>query len=155
MAATHVTVAARKLADPQWAWGGSLPRRYRGDGVYCARSPLGIHRSHAKGQRVHKLADGSRIMFDIITANIEIMGEIVVGTDICGDAIPLLGLTALESVGTKVGPVNRRLQRLAAVRMKELFSVFYATREQRRVWQLDKNSDLGLQPIRSVSCLAS
>ena len=50
------------------------------------------------------------------------MGEFVGGTVIFGDADaePLLGVTALESVGIEVDPVNQRLKRLPAVRLKEL-----------------------------------
>ena len=49
------------------------------------------------------------------------MGDFVVGTIICGeeDAEPLLGLTALESVGIEVDPLNQRLKRRAAVRLKK------------------------------------
>ena len=48
------------------------------------------------------------------------MGEFVGGTIIFGDtdAEPLLGVTALESVGIEVDPLNQRLKRLPAVRLK-------------------------------------
>ena len=48
------------------------------------------------------------------------MGEIVGGTIIYGepDTEPLLGVTALESVGIEVDPINQRLKRLPAVRLK-------------------------------------
>ena len=50
------------------------------------------------------------------------MGEIVGGTVVFGEenAEPLLGLTALESVGIEVDPLNQRLQRLPAVRLRSL-----------------------------------
>ena len=38
------------------------------------------------------------------------------------DAEPLLGLTALESVGIEVDPLNQRLKRLPAVRLKRFIS---------------------------------
>ena len=59
---------------------------------------------------------------DIATAEIEFMREIVGGTILFGapGAGPLLGLTALESVGIEVGPVTQRLKRLPAVRLKAL-----------------------------------
>ena len=73
-----------------------------------------------KGQRVYELADGQEIALDITTADIEFMGEIVGGTIIFGEpkAEPLLGVTALESVGIEVDPTNQRLKRLPAVRLK-------------------------------------
>ncbi len=49
-------------------------------------------------------------------------GEIVGGTVLFGDADtePLLGLTALESMGIEVDPRNETLKRLPAVRLKSL-----------------------------------
>ena len=59
---------------------------------------------------------------DITTAEIEFMGEIVGGTIVFGEenAEPLLGLTALASVGIEVDPLNQRLKRLPAVRLRSL-----------------------------------
>ena len=73
-----------------------------------------------RGQRVYELADGRKIKVDITVAEIEFMGEIVGGTIIFGEAgaEPLLGVTALESVGIEVDPTNQRLKRLPAVRLK-------------------------------------
>ena len=50
------------------------------------------------------------------------MGEIVGGTVVFGEenAEPPLGLTALESVGIEVDPLNQRLKRLPAVRLRSL-----------------------------------
>ena len=50
------------------------------------------------------------------------MGEIVGGTVLFGDADtePLLGMTALESVGIKGDPSSQTLKRLPAVRLKSL-----------------------------------
>ena len=75
-----------------------------------------------EGKRVYELADGSEIAVDVAVAKIEFMGEFVGGTVIFGDADaePLLGVTVLESVGIEVDPVNQRLRRLPAVRLKEL-----------------------------------
>ena len=72
------------------------------------------------GKRTFELADGSEIALDIGVARIEFMGEAVGATVIFGndDAEPLLGVTALESVGIEVDPRNQRLKRLPAVRLK-------------------------------------
>ena len=64
---------------------------------------------------------------DITTADIEFMGEIVGGTILFGEAHaegPLLGVTALESVGIEVDPNNQRLKRLPAIRLKGLRNRF-------------------------------
>ena len=75
-----------------------------------------------KGKRVYELADGNEIVMGITSADIEFMGEIVGGTIRYGapDAEPLLGLAALASVGIEVDPVNQRLKRRPAVRLKSL-----------------------------------
>ena len=59
---------------------------------------------------------------DIAVGRIEFMGEFVGGTLIFGgaDAEPLLGVTALEPFGIEVDPLNQRLKRLPAVRLKSL-----------------------------------
>ena len=73
-----------------------------------------------KGQRVYELADGSELRMDITVARVEFMGEFVGATIMFGeaDAEPLLGMTALESVGIEVDPRNQALKRLPAVRLK-------------------------------------
>ncbi len=73
-----------------------------------------------KGRRTYELADGREETVDITTADVEFMGEIVGATVGLGpDGVePLLGLTALESVGIEIDPVSQRLKRRPAVRMK-------------------------------------
>jgi predicted aspartyl protease len=53
-------------------------------------------------------------------AKIEFMGETTAGRIIFGDpgTEPLLGVTALESVGITVDPANRTLERLPAIPLK-------------------------------------
>ena len=77
-----------------------------------------------EGKRTYELADGSELVLDIAVAKIEFMGEVVGATVIFGDddAEPLLGVTALESVGIEVDPLNQRLKRLPAVRLKSIGS---------------------------------
>ncbi len=69
-----------------------------------------------------ELADGTEIKMDTTTADIEFMGDIVGGTIIYGDedVEPLLGVTALESVGIEVDPRNQRLKRMPTTRLKML-----------------------------------
>ncbi len=72
------------------------------------------------GKRTYELADGSEVVFDVAVARIEFMGEIVGVTVIFGndDVEPILGVTALESVGIQVDPTTQRLKRLPAVSLK-------------------------------------
>lgn len=78
---------------------------------------LGIERV---GSRTYELADGSLIERDIGVARLEFMGEVVGATIIFGDqdVEPILGVTALESVGIVVDPRNQQLKRLNAVPLK-------------------------------------
>ena len=71
-------------------------------------------------QRTYLLGDGTEIRRDIAVARIELMGEIVGGTVFFGDesAEPLLGVTALESLGIEIDPLNQQLKKLPAVRLK-------------------------------------
>ena len=73
-----------------------------------------------RAHRTYELADGSPLRLDIGSAEIEFMGDYTAGVVMFGDddAEPLLGVTALESVGIEVDPVNQRLKRLPAVRLK-------------------------------------
>ena len=120
MGATHVTVRITNPADPDRFWEGLFLVDTGATNSLAPRSALESIGLKPKGRRVHELADGSKIRLDITTADIEFMGEFVGGTIIFGDdaAEPLLGVTALESVGIEVDPLNQRLKRLPAVRLK-------------------------------------
>jgi clan AA aspartic protease len=73
-----------------------------------------------RGRRTYELADGTEAVLEVGVAQIEFMGEVLGATVIFGadDAEPLLGVTALESVGIEIDPQNQRLKRLPAVRLK-------------------------------------
>ncbi len=74
------------------------------------------------GRMAYELADGTITEFDFGLAVIEFMGEITAGRVIFGpeDCEPLLGVTALESVGIVVDPASQRLKRLPAVPLKSI-----------------------------------
>jgi clan AA aspartic protease len=72
------------------------------------------------GKMVYELADGTVKEYPFGLVQIEFMGEITAGRMIFGpdDAEPLIGVTALESVGITVDPANRTLKRLPAIPLK-------------------------------------
>jgi clan AA aspartic protease len=72
------------------------------------------------GKMTYELADGTTIEYPFALGVIEFMGEITAGRVIFGrdDAEPLLGVTALESVGIVVDQANQRLNRLPAIPLK-------------------------------------
>lgn len=117
---THVTVTVRNPAAPDKTWEGLflvdtgavdslIPRKYLRE--------IGLA---PKSQRTYELADRSEVKMDITTGDLEFMGEIVGSTLIFGadDAEPILGVTALESVGIEIDPRSQRLRRLPAARLK-------------------------------------
>jgi len=120
MGMTHVTVLIRNSADPERTWEGLF---LVDTGAVDCLVP-GKHLEEIglapKAKRTYELADGSEVKMDITTAEIEFMGEIVGSTILFGadDAEPILGVTALESVGIEVDPRTQRLKRLPAVRLK-------------------------------------
>lgn len=72
------------------------------------------------GRSSYELADGSVHEYEFGLAQIEFMGETTAGRVIFGadDAEPILGVTALESVGITIDPATRTLKRLPAVPLK-------------------------------------
>lgn len=73
-----------------------------------------------RGKMTYELADGKKVEYDFGLAEIEFMGELTSGRIIFGeaDAEPILGVTALESVGILVDPVKQTLKRMPAIPLK-------------------------------------
>ena len=120
MGATHVTVLVRNPAEPDRTWEGLF--LVDAGAVDCLvpgnrLRDLGLI---PKSERSYELTDGREIKLPIATAEIEFMGDMVGTTVIFGpdDAEPILGVTALESVGIEVDPRSQRLKRLPAARLK-------------------------------------
>jgi clan AA aspartic protease len=72
------------------------------------------------GKTAYELADGSLQEYPFGLVEISFMGEITAGRVIFGPngAEPILGVTALESVGIVVDTANRTLKRLPAIPLK-------------------------------------
>ena len=124
MGVTHVTVTIRNPADPDRAWEGLFLVDTGAMDSRVPRPHLEAIGLRPKGRRVYELANGDELEMEITVAEIEFMGEIVGGTVRFGEADkePLLGVTALASVGIEVDPTNQRLKRLPAVRLKTVRS---------------------------------
>ena len=122
MGATHVTVTIRNPASPERSWEGLFLVDTGATDSLVPRDALESIGLKCKAQRIYELADGSEIRMDITTGDIEFMGEIVGGTIIIGEpgTEPILGVTALESVGIDVDPRNQTLKRRPATRLKTL-----------------------------------
>jgi len=119
MGSVYVTV---KLSRP----GVKLP--YEGlflvdTGATDSMAPSGVLKElgfEARGKMPYELANGELAEYEFTLADIEFMGEITSGRIVMGPdkAEPLLGVTALESVGIIVDPTNRQLKRLPAIPLK-------------------------------------
>ncbi len=77
---------------------------------------------HPEGKMSYELADGTVKEYPYGLARIEFMGEITAGRVIFGNpgSEPLLGVTALESVGIMVDPASKTLRRLPAIPLKKI-----------------------------------
>jgi len=120
--ATHVTVTIRNPALPDKSWEGLFLVDTGAVDSLVPREHLESIGLKPKAQRIYELADGSELKMDITTADIEFMGDLVGGTIIFGKkgVEPILGVTALESVGIEVDPQNQRLKRMPATRLKPI-----------------------------------
>jgi clan AA aspartic protease len=120
MGLIHVTVTLRA--------GEKSRKKYQADflvdtGATDSMAPAkalvraGIRR---RGRMAYELADGTTVEYDFGLAEIEFMGELTSGRVIFGsdDCEPLLGVTALESVGIMIDPASQRLKRLPAIPLK-------------------------------------
>ena len=73
-----------------------------------------------EGKMAYELANGEVREYPYGLVRIEFMGEITAGRVIFGEpgVEPILGVTALESVGIMVDPTTKTLKRLPAIPLK-------------------------------------
>jgi len=117
----HVTVALRNNSDTK--------KKYEAEflvdtGATDCLAPAGALDKAGivrRGKMVYELANGQTIEYDFGLAEIEFMGELTSGRVIFSpdNTEPILGLTALESVGIMVDPNRQTLKRMPAVPLKK------------------------------------
>jgi clan AA aspartic protease len=120
MGLTHVTVTVRSLAGRKGKVQGEFLVDTGATDTFAPAKGLRKAGVQAVGRTAYELADGTVHEYDFGVAQIEFMGEVTAGRVIFGpdDAEPLLGVTALESVGILVDPANKTLKRLPAIPLK-------------------------------------
>ncbi len=122
MGLIHVTVTLRRVEGA----GASYEADFLVDtGATDSMAPASELRRigvEPAGRTAYELADGSVHEYAFGLARIEFMGEVTAGRVLFGpeDAEPLLGVTALESVGITIDPVTRTLKRLPAIPLKSV-----------------------------------
>lgn len=120
MGLIHVTVAITSLGKKN----GQYEAEFLVDtGATDSLAPANeLHRIGVEpvGKMAYELADGTLQEYPFGLVQIAFMGEITAGRVIFGPdgTDPLLGVTALESVGITVDPANRTLKRLPAIPLK-------------------------------------
>ena len=120
MGVIHIDATIRNPANRTKSWQGRfLVDTDATDSVVpkCHLEAIGLE---PEEQRRYELADGSEVDMGIAGARIEFMNTFTHGLVVFGDvnAEPIIGVTALESVGVEIDPRNQRLKRLPAVRLK-------------------------------------
>lgn len=120
MGVVQVTATVRNPAEPSRSWDGLFLVDTGSTDCVVPADALRSIGLVPKGRRTYELADGREETVDVTSADIEFMGDFV-GATVCfgpEGVEPILGLTALESVGIEVDPVEQRLKRRPSVRMK-------------------------------------
>ncbi len=120
MGAIHVTVAVRDSKKSRKKYEALFLVDTGATDSMAPASELKKAGIMPDGKMTYELADGSVVENAFAAAFIEFMGEVTGGRIIFGPegVEPLLGVTALESVGIMVDPKNHSLKRLPTVRLK-------------------------------------
>ena len=120
MGITQVTVTITNPADTHRRWEGLFLVDTGAVDCLVPGNRLREIGIEPVSRRADESADGSEVAMDIAVAQIELMGDVVGATVIFGpdEAEPILGVTALESVGIEIDPRNNRLKCLPSVRLK-------------------------------------
>lgn len=113
MGLIRTTAAIRNPAEPDRVWEGTFLVDTGAIDCLVPRPRLEAIGLRPEGQRVYELADGSVITMDVTVGRIEFRDVFVGATILFGEADtePLLGATALESLGIEVDPLNQTLKR--------------------------------------------
>lgn len=120
MGLTRVTVVLRALGTNRGIYQGDFLVDTGATDTLAPASELKKIGVQPAGKMVYELAGGTLQEYNFGLVQIEFMGEVTAGRVIFGpeDADPLLGVTALESVGIIVDPANKTLKRLPAIPLK-------------------------------------
>jgi len=124
MGLIHVTVTLKSLGVTNGNYEADfLVDTGATDSLAPARELINIGVQQA-GKMVYELADGTLQEYPFGLVKIEFMGEVTAGRVIFGpdNSEPILGVTALESVGITVDPSNRTLERLPAIPLKTILN---------------------------------
>ena len=120
MGLIRTTAAIRNPAEPDRVWEGTFLVDTGAIDCLVPRPHLEAIGLRPEGQRVYELADGSDVTMDVTVGRVEFRDVFVGATIVFGEADtePLLGATALESLGIEVDPLNHTLKRHPVISLR-------------------------------------
>ena len=120
MGAIHVDATIRNPADQSRSWRGRFLVDRRAMNTVVPPECMEAVGLSPWGRRTHLLPDGRRVDLEVAGAVIEFMNDFVGGTIVVGEAgsEPVLGFTALQSMGVEADIENHELRKLPAIRLK-------------------------------------
>ena len=120
MGLIHVTVTLRRVEGAAGSYAADFLVDTGATDCLRRQRPAPCRYRARRQDGGYRAADGSLHEYAFGLARIEFMGEVTAGRVLFGpdDVEPLLGVTALESVGITVDPATRTLKRLPAIPLK-------------------------------------
>ena len=120
MGLTHVTVALKSFGAPNGTYEADFLVDAGATDSLAPASELRKIGLEPAGKTTYELANGEVAEYSFGLVQICFMGEVTAGRVIFGpnEAEPILGVTALESVGITIDPATQTLKRLPAIPLK-------------------------------------
>lgn len=120
MGLIHVMVALRSLGSSNGSYAADFLVDTGATDSLAPGAELNKIGVQPVGLKAYELANGVVVEYPFGLVEITFMGEVTAGRVIFGpdNAEPILGVTALESVGITIDPANRTLKRLPAIPLK-------------------------------------
>ena len=120
MGVIHLTVKLRSLGSANGAYEAEFLVDAGATNSLVPAAELNTIGVQPVGRKTYELANGEIVEYEFGLVEIGFMDEVTAGRVIFGpdNSEPILGVTALESVGIIVDPANRTLRKLPAIPLK-------------------------------------
>ena len=120
MGLTHVTVALKSMRSQNGKYEADFLVETGATDSLAPASELRKIGLEPAGRTAYELANGKVEEYSFGLVEISFMGEVTAGRVIFGpdEAEPILGVTALDSVGITIDPASLTLKRLPAISLK-------------------------------------
>ena len=120
MGLMHVTVTIRSLGSANGAFEANFLVDTGATDSLVPAAELKRIGMQPVGSKTYELANGELVEYQFGLAEIGFMDEVTAGRVIFGPdgCEPILGVTALESVGITIDPASRTLRKLPAIPLK-------------------------------------